>query len=169
MSIRPKAFLSYSHNDKNEAIKIAEALRAGGIEIWLDRWEILPGDSLIQKIFEEGLAGADAFLVLISKNSILSPWVRQELDVAMIKRIEGITRIIPLVLDGVQPPDVKDALQAPAQIRLSRSDSSVYLSYRQERTDRWICAVAKRLNDEGFLITAYPTEAIKEGVRVWPK
>ena len=64
---------------------------------------------------------------------------------------------------------VKDTLQIPAQIRLSRGDASVYLFYRQERADRWICAVAKRLNGEGFLITAYPTEAIKEGVRVWPK
>jgi hypothetical protein len=64
---------------------------------------------------------------------------------------------------------VKDTLQSPAQIRVSRSDPSVYLFYRQERSDRWICAVAKRLNGEGFLLTAYPTEAIKEGVRIWPK
>lgn len=64
---------------------------------------------------------------------------------------------------------VKDTLQTPVQIRISRSDASVFLFYRQERADRWMCAVAKRLNSEGFLITAYPTEAIKEGVRVWPK
>jgi hypothetical protein len=81
---------------------------------------------------------------------------------------ELITTIKHPVMAG-QESIVKDALQAPAQIRLSRSDSSVYLFYRQERADRWICAVAKRLNGEGFLITAYPTEAIKEGVRVWPK
>ena len=64
---------------------------------------------------------------------------------------------------------VRNTLQAPAQIRLSRSDASVYLFYRQERADRWICAVAKRLNGECFLITAYPTDAIKEGVQIWPK
>ena len=33
---------------------------------------------------------------------------------------------------------------------------------------RWVCAVAKRLNGEGFLITTYPTDAIKEGER-WPR
>jgi hypothetical protein len=104
-NLRPKAFLSYSHDDKEVATRIAEALRAGGIDVWFDRWEILLGDSLVQKIFEEGLAGADAFLVLISKHSISSAWVRQELDVALIKRIEGITRIIPIILDGVQPPE----------------------------------------------------------------
>lgn len=105
MKAKPKAFLSYSHEDKDAATNIATKLRAGGIDVWLDRWEIQPGDSLVQKIFEEGLSGADAFLALISKNSINSPWVRQELDVALIKRIEGITRIIPLLLDGVQPPE----------------------------------------------------------------
>lgn len=105
MKARPKAFLSYSHDDKDAATKIATALRTGGIDVWLDRWEIQAGDSLVQKIFEEGLSGADVFLALISKNSINSPWVRQELDVALIKRIEGITRIIPLLLDSVQPPE----------------------------------------------------------------
>ncbi len=79
-----------------------------------------------------------------------------------------ITTIKHPVMAG-QDSIVKNTLHTPAQIRVSRSDASVYLFYHQDRTDRWICAVAKRLNDEGFLITAYPTEAIKEGVRVWPK
>jgi len=29
--------------------------------------------------------------------------------------------------------------------------------------------VAKRLDSEGFLITAYPTDAIKEGEWIWSK
>ena len=39
------------------------------------------------------------------------------------------------------------------------------LFYKAEATKRWTCAVTKRLADSGFLITAYPTDAIKEGVR----
>ena len=81
---------------------------------------------------------------------------------------ELITTIKHPVMAG-QESIVKDTLRAPAEIRLSRSDVSVYLFYRQERADRWICAVAKRINGEGFLITTYPTETIKEGVQVWPK
>ena len=64
--------------------------------------------------------------------------------------------------------DVQEALQNPDEIRVSRNDSAVYLFYRAERPKRWVCAVAKRLNGEGFLITTFPTDAIKEGVRVWP-
>ena len=65
--------------------------------------------------------------------------------------------------------DVKDTLQNPNEIRQSKSDPAVYLFYKPERLGRWVCAVAKRLEGEGFLITAYPTDAIKEGEVVWPK
>lgn len=65
--------------------------------------------------------------------------------------------------------DVRDTLENPSEIRQSRSDLAVYLFYKPKRIGRWVCAVAKRLDGEGFLITAYPTDAIKEGERVWPK
>ena len=65
--------------------------------------------------------------------------------------------------------EVKAALEAPDEVRQSRMDSSVFLFYKAERTKRWVCAVAKREGDDGVLITAYPTDAIKEGVSVWPK
>ena len=64
---------------------------------------------------------------------------------------------------------VQSTLQSPEQVRQSRSDSDVMLFYRAERSDRWVCAVAKQTADSGFLITAYPTDAIKEGTQVWPK
>jgi len=65
--------------------------------------------------------------------------------------------------------DVQDVLQNPDEIRLSKKDPSVYLFYKPERIDRWVCAVTKRLDGEGFLITAYPTDAVKEGERIWHK
>lgn len=64
---------------------------------------------------------------------------------------------------------VRATLESPEQIRQSRSDSDVLLFYRADGSNRWVCAVAKRAADQGFLITAYPTEAIKEGTRIWPK
>jgi len=65
--------------------------------------------------------------------------------------------------------DVKEALENPEQIRVSRSDPKVFLFYKIRRPGRWICAVAKKLDGEGFLVTAYPTNAIKEGEYIWPK
>ncbi|MBI3358762.1 MAG: DUF4258 domain-containing protein [Nitrospirae bacterium] len=65
--------------------------------------------------------------------------------------------------------DMKEVLQNPSEIRQSRSDLDVYLFYKPDGIKRWVCAVAKQLDGNGFLITAYPTDAIKEGVLVWPK
>src|SRR5262245_14092004 len=65
--------------------------------------------------------------------------------------------------------DVQAALQQPSEIRQSKSDPDVYLFYKPERIGRWVCAVAKQLNGKGFLITAYPADAIKEGELIWPK
>jgi len=65
--------------------------------------------------------------------------------------------------------DVKKALEQPDEIRQSKSDESVYLFYKAEREKRWVCAVSKRTGDEGFLVTTYPTDAIKEGVQIWHK
>ena len=65
--------------------------------------------------------------------------------------------------------DIKGTLTNPNEIRVSRSDPAVYLFYKPQRRGRWFCAVAKRLDGEGFLITAYLTDVIKEGEHVWPK
>jgi hypothetical protein len=65
--------------------------------------------------------------------------------------------------------DVQRVLQTPEEVRRSRGDPTVLLFYRIEQSGRWLCAVAKRLNDEGFLITTYPTDAIKEGERIWSR
>ena len=64
---------------------------------------------------------------------------------------------------------VKSTLENPEEVRQSRSDEQVLLFYQAERPRRWVCAVTKRAGDQGFLITAYPTDAIKEGTKIWPK
>ena len=64
---------------------------------------------------------------------------------------------------------VKATLSNPDIIRLSKNDPQVYLFYRSDGTARWVCAVAKRLNGDGFLITAYRTSSIKEGSQIWPR
>jgi hypothetical protein len=64
-----------------------------------------PGNSLVQKI-SEGLAMCDVFLVAISRNSLDSKWVREELSSAVVRRIEEQTRLIPLRFDDAPLPAV---------------------------------------------------------------
>src|SRR5262249_22162096 len=64
---------------------------------------------------------------------------------------------------------VKTVLETPEEVRQSRSDPTVFLFYRLQYVNRWLCVVAKRQDHQGMLITTYPTDAIKEGVKVWPR
>lgn len=64
--------------------------------------------------------------------------------------------------------EIRATLEVPEQIRRSRSNEDVFLFYQVRRVGRWVCAVSKRTEATGFLITAYPTDAIKEGEKIWP-
>jgi len=64
--------------------------------------------------------------------------------------------------------EVQEALKNADEVRRSRIDSTVHLYYRK-KGEYHICAVAKHLNDEGFLITAYTTKAMKVGEVIWKK
>ena len=63
---------------------------------------------------------------------------------------------------------IKNALAAPDEIRRSSRDDAILLFYLTTEK-RWAVAVARRLNGDGFLITAYQTDAIKEGETIWHK
>jgi hypothetical protein len=64
--------------------------------------------------------------------------------------------------------EVRLTLEKPEEIRRSRNDENVYLFYRTRRPGRWVCAASRRTDADGFPITTYPTDAIKEGDPIWP-
>lgn len=106
MTAAPKVFVSHASEDKARfVLGFAARLRAAGIDAWLDRWEMLPGDSVVDRIFEEGLAEAGAVVVVLSVHSVDKPWVREELNAAFVKRVAGRTKLIPVLLDDCQVPE----------------------------------------------------------------
>jgi hypothetical protein len=101
----PTAFLSHASEDKaGFAEPLGRELASLGIRPWLDKWEIRPGDSLVKKLFDEGVAAVDAVIVVVSQYSAGKPWVRAELDAAVVRRITENTRLIPIRLDGADMP-----------------------------------------------------------------
>lgn len=105
--MKPKVFISHSSQDKERFVNdFANRLKEKGIDVWLDQWKMLPGDSLIDKIFNEGIADADAFIVIISENSVNSKWVKEELNLGLINRLQKQTKVIPILIDSVEPPEV---------------------------------------------------------------
>jgi hypothetical protein len=117
----PMIFLSHASEDKEEFVApLGRALAHLGIRPWLDKWEIKAGDSLIDRLFEEGLGSADAVIVVLSKNSVDKPWVKEELSNAAVRRISKGTRLIPVRLDGVRVPE---ALTHLAWINAERTEA----------------------------------------------
>jgi len=68
--------------------------------------------------------------------------------------------------------EVERTLQSPAEVRVSRSDSTVQLFYeyyiRTRVGGKWLCVVVKYLPDDAFVVTAYLTDQLKQGESIWP-
>ncbi len=102
----PKVFVSHASEDKARfVVDFARRLRENGVDAWLDQWEMKPGDSLVDKIFEEGLKEARAVVIVLSATSIQKPWVREELNTAVVNRISRGTKLIPVVIDNCEVPE----------------------------------------------------------------
>lgn len=61
---------------------------------------------------------------------------------------------------------VVEALRLPIEIRRSQKDPSVH-QYYGRYDDKLVCVVARHLNEEGFIITAYLTHKVGRGKLVW--
>lgn len=90
-------FLSYDRDDVRPARHLARALEAEGHAVW---WDLrVRGGAQFAKEIEEALESADAVVVLWSKHSIESAWVRDE---AAVGRDTG--RLVPVSIDATEPP-----------------------------------------------------------------
>jgi TIR domain-containing protein len=94
----PEVFLSYASEDRALAERIAHALQANGISTWWDNWCIYAGDSIRQRI-DEGIGNCTHFVVLLTPHSIVKPWVNQEIDAGLVRKLGDRCRFIPLRSD----------------------------------------------------------------------
>lgn len=133
MSSPPRVFVSHASEDKDRFVtRFAARLRENGVDAWLDKWEMLPGDSLVDKIFEEGLKDAQAVIVVLSRVSVEKPWVREELNAAVVKRINTGSKLIPVVVDDCEVPE---ALKSTLWQRIEN------LEYYEESFNRILAAI----------------------------
>ena len=94
-----QVFISHNKKDKDVAREISLFLAAEDISIWFDEWEIPFGHSIIEKI-REGLDKCTHFVILWSKNTQPSPWVKKELNATLARSIQtNQPVIIPILID----------------------------------------------------------------------
>ena len=90
-------FVSYARADEDAAVRVADALRADGYQVWRD--DELPAHRAYADVIEERLKSAKAVIVLWSAEAVKSQWVRAEADSA---RAAGT--LVQARLDDSIPP-----------------------------------------------------------------
>ncbi len=120
----PKVFVSHASEDNDRfVVDFATKLRSQfGVDAKVDIWEILPGDSLVRKIFDEMIDQAEAVIVILSEHSINKPWVRKELDVSTVRQIEDGINLIPVVIGDVEKHQIPTSLRDTRWVRVRNLD-----------------------------------------------
>jgi len=90
-------FLSYARDDRPRAEKLADVLTTAGYTVWWDA--LIEGGAQYATSIRQALETADVVIVLWSKNSVESDWVRDEAALGRDRH-----RLVPLTLDGTAPP-----------------------------------------------------------------
>ena len=72
-------FLSHSWENKDFAHKLYQALIDKGVLVWFDEKKMMPGDKLISGI-SKGINTYDKLILVCSKSSLNSWWVKEELE-----------------------------------------------------------------------------------------
>src|SRR6185295_18842745 len=92
-------FLSHSAKDKAVVRPLAERLRADGLRVWFDDWEIRPGDNVEAKV-EEGLEHSRVLVLCMSANVFGSDWAQLEAGTFRFRDpLNKRRRFVPLRLD----------------------------------------------------------------------
>lgn len=74
-------FISYSHHDKKIADALCHYLEQNNIKCWIAPRDINSGEEY-GEVIERAICNSRIFLLLYSKDSSVSPWVKGELNIA---------------------------------------------------------------------------------------
>jgi hypothetical protein len=101
-----RVFLSYAGHDRDWVRAFATTLRDSGVATFFDKSDIEPGEDWQEKI-EQALRESNTLVVVLSPDSLKSPWGFFELGVAVADK----KRIIPVIAQDV------DISQVPLPVR----------------------------------------------------
>lgn len=97
-------FVSYSHDDSEFVDRLVGDLIDENVKIWIDKWEINVGDSIIDKI-ENAIENASALLVVLSETSTTSSWCKKELNAGIIRELdEKHVLVLPVLKEKCRIP-----------------------------------------------------------------
>jgi GTPase SAR1 family protein len=122
-SLNYDVFLSHSAKDKSAVRELAERLKSDGLRVWLDEWEIQPGDMIGLKI-NQGLEQSRTLALVMSANASESEWVTFESHTILFSDpTNQQRRFIPLRLDDAE---IKGTLKQYAYVDWRQKSAEQY-------------------------------------------
>lgn len=99
-----KVFVSHASADKPFVDRLVADLAARSIPVWYDKLDLRIGESVPGAI-NAGLSDSKYFAIVLSKASVASAWVGEELNAALMTQVaKGGTFILPLLLEDCSIP-----------------------------------------------------------------
>src|SRR5258708_2935171 len=102
-----RVFISYSHHDSDFVDKLEHDLRDHGVDVWRDIRDVHPSSTWLKTI-EQALSDSDKFLVVLSRESSVSTWVKKEISHA----ISAGKIIIPILFRLKESPPPLSHIQS---------------------------------------------------------
>lgn len=97
-------FISYSHADSDFVDALAANLVSNKARVWIDKWELNVGDSILDKV-QEAIQDSSALLVVLSSASVSSSWCRKEINAGLMRELEEKkVFILPILLEQCEIP-----------------------------------------------------------------
>jgi len=98
-------FLSHNKADQAAVERLASQLEKSGLKVWLDHWNLLPGDPWQDEI-EEALDRSRTVAVFVGPSGI-GGWHNEEMRSALETRVvDRNRRVIPVLLPGAVEPEL---------------------------------------------------------------
>lgn len=160
-STLPTAIICHASEDKNSfVIPFAYKLAENGIKTLVDDWEIQPNDSLIERIFTEGIKNIDAFVIVLSNFSVNKPWVTEELRAGLVKRIAVHCKLVPVLIEDAILPEVLASTEWVKISDLDNYDREILQITRAIGKEPVIAPTAETVNQPPKATSFQPTGAV---------
>jgi TolB-like protein/Tfp pilus assembly protein PilF len=147
----PDIFLSYNREDQATARRFAEGFEREGLSVWWDA--TLRSGEAYDEVTEQALRDAKAVVVLWSKKSVVSRWVRAEATLA-----DRSKTLVPVMIEDCQRPIMFELTQT--------ADLSAWSGDASDRAWQAYLADVRRFVEKGSPGVQLPAQASQPRARV---
>ncbi|MEA2602862.1 MAG: hypothetical protein QOF89_3854, partial [Acidobacteriota bacterium] len=115
-------FISYARADAEQVRRLAENLHNAGLHVFLDEWEIGPGDVVVHHL-DAAILNSRNGVLCVTPTALSRPWVQEEYAALLNRAVEKKLRLIPVLFADAELPAF---LATRAWIDLRTADGPEY-------------------------------------------